>query len=67
MNFDLRLPIGLLLAAVGLLVGGFGAIQPARAMSLGVNVDLGWGAVLLLSGGALVGVAVASRLRGDRP
>ena len=67
MHFDLRLPIGLLFTAIGLLVGGFGAAQPSRAMSLGVNVDLAWGAVLFVLGVALLGVVLAGRRRSARP
>ena len=65
MTFDLRLPIGLLFAAIGLLVGGFGAAEPTRALSLGLNVDLLWGGVLLVLGAVLTGVSLLAR-RGVR-
>ena len=64
MNFDIRLPIGLLFLALGLLIGGYGAATPAHAMSLGLNVDLAWGGVLLLFGAAMT--ALALRRRGER-
>lgn len=68
MNFDIRLPIGLLFAGVGLLVGGFGLADPAHATSLGVNVDLLWGGLLLIAGAALTAVVLLRRSRGgDRP
>ena len=50
MPFDVRLPIGLLFLAIGVLVGGYGLIgDPAvfDAHSAGVNIDLIWGAVML--------------------
>ena len=65
MNFDIRLPIGLLFLALGLLIGGFGAASPASAMSLGLNVDLAWGGVLLLFGATMTVLAWLRR-RGAR-
>ena len=65
MNFDIRLPIGLLFLALGLLIGGFGAASPASAMSLGLNVDLAWGGVLLLFGATMT-VLAGLRRRGAR-
>lgn len=65
MSFDIRLPIGLLFLALGLLVGGYGAASPAHAMSMGLNVDLAWGAILLLFGAAMTGLAWLRR-RGER-
>ena len=67
MDFDLRLPIGLLFAALGLLVAGFGAAAPTQARSLGVDVDLGWGGGLLLVGAAMIGVALLRRRAARRP
>lgn len=63
MNFDIRLPIGLLFACIGLLVGGFGLADPAHATSLGVNVDLAWGGALLVVGAALTGLTLRGRRR----
>ena len=62
MSFDIRLPIGLLFLALGVLVGGYGALAPSHALSLGLNVDLAWGGVLLVFG--LVMTAAALRRRG---
>ena len=53
MSFDIRLPIGLLFLAIGLLLAGLGLVgDPARlkTAALGVNVDLVWGAVMVLFG-----------------
>ena len=67
MDFDLRLPIGLLLTLVGVLVAGFGLLAPAASTSLGVNVDLAWGAVLLVTGVAMTALAVLKRGGARRP
>ena len=52
MGLDIRLPIGLLFAALGLLLLGYGAISdPAiYERSLGINVNLIWGAVMAVFG-----------------
>ncbi len=52
---DLRFPLGLLLAFYGVILIGNGAIE--RTLVLGVNVNLWWGAVLLLFGAAMVYLA----------
>ncbi len=52
MKLDIRVPLGLLFAIVGLLLAVFGLVGPKDlyARSLGVNVNLWWGLVLLLFG-----------------
>ncbi|MBL8227904.1 MAG: hypothetical protein JNL98_05485 [Bryobacterales bacterium] len=52
MGLDIRLPIGLLLAINGLLLTGYGLMSDASLYqrSLGINVNLGWGSVLLVVG-----------------
>ncbi|MBI3679643.1 MAG: hypothetical protein HY235_04540 [Acidobacteria bacterium] len=52
MGLDLRLPIGLLLAVIGLLLAGFGLASGGDIYrrSLGINVNLWWGGVLLAVG-----------------
>jgi membrane protein implicated in regulation of membrane protease activity len=50
---DLRLPIGGLFTAIGLLVGGYGLATNGDAMyerSLAVNINLWWGLVMLVVG-----------------
>lgn len=52
MGLDIRLPIGLLFSVLGLLLTLFGAFSD-RALyerSLGINVNLLWGVVLLAFG-----------------
>ncbi|MGO9255317.1 MAG: hypothetical protein ACLQU1_03295 [Bryobacteraceae bacterium] len=52
MRLDIRFPIGLLFSIMGLLLLGYGAISdPAiYQRSLGINVNLGWGAVMEVFG-----------------
>ena len=53
-SLDIRLPIGGLFTALGLIVGGYGLATGADAAryapSLGVNVNLWWGMVMLVFG-----------------
>jgi hypothetical protein len=56
---DLRLPLGLLLAFYGVILMAHGAIEGTRVT--GVNVNLWWGAVLLLFGAAMVYLARRAR------
>lgn len=54
-RLDIRLPLGLLFMVCGLLLAGFGLMshQELYERSLGININLWWGAVMLLFGGAL--------------
>jgi hypothetical protein len=65
MGLDLRLPIGFLFTALGAILALYGAISdPAiYARSLGINVNLAWGCVLLVFGLAML---AASRRRAVR-
>ena len=52
MQLDVRIPIGLLFSTLGVLLTGYGAFSD-RAIyrqSLGVNINLGWGLVMLAFG-----------------
>jgi hypothetical protein len=52
MNLDIRVPIGILFTIVGLLLAGYGlASDPTiYQRSLGYNVNVDWGIVLLIFG-----------------
>lgn len=52
MGLDIRIPLGLMFAVIGLLLTGFGLVadRAIYARSLGINVNLIWGAVLLVFG-----------------
>ena len=59
MNLDLRLPIGWMFTAIGAMLVGYGVFsdQAIYAKSLGINVNLWWGVVLLLLGGMMLWLA----------
>jgi hypothetical protein len=65
MNFDLRLPLGVMFAVYGLLLTIFGFATNGNEMyathSLGINVNLRWGLVLLLFGAAMLGLALKKK------
>ena len=56
MKLDIRIPIGLLFGALGLILALFGALGPkdVYAHSLGYNVNLVWGIVLLVFGALML-------------
>jgi hypothetical protein len=60
MGFDIRWPIGLLFVIFGVLLAGVGAFGDASLYqrSLGVNVNLWWGGVMLAFGALMVTLAV---------
>lgn len=52
MRLDIRWPLGLLFSSLGVLLAGFGALSEKGIYqrSLGLNVNLDWGTVLLVFG-----------------
>lgn len=66
-GLDVRLPIGGLFTALGLLLTGYGlatAGDPSHyARSVSVNINLWWGLVMLLFGLALLAAVRLSRRR----
>jgi len=54
MGLDIRWPIGLMFSLIGALLTGYGAITASNTemykRSLGINIDLHWGLVLLVFG-----------------
>ncbi len=53
MNFDLRLPIGVMFTTFGVILTIFGAISDKAIYaehSLGININLIWGIVMLVFG-----------------
>jgi ABC-type Fe3+-siderophore transport system permease subunit len=67
MKLDLRLPIGLMFTIVGALLTVFGLMSDDAiyARSLGINVNLWWGLVLLAFGVVMLGFAM--RAGGKQP
>lgn len=56
MGLDIRIPIGMMFTLIGALLSGYGFVADRAIFdrSLGINVDLVWGGVLLLFGLAFV-------------
>jgi hypothetical protein len=56
MGLDIRLPIGGLFAVIGLLLAGYGLTSEKSLYdrSLGINVNLEWGLVMLVFGVIMV-------------
>ena len=52
MGLDIRLPIGAFFALIGLILTGYGLLgdKAIYQQSLGINVNLLWGVVLLIFG-----------------
>lgn len=52
MNLDIRLPIGLLFTLLGVILTAYGLVGDSAMYrrSLGYNVNLGWGVVVLAFG-----------------
>lgn len=63
MKLDLRLPIGLMFSIFGVMLLGFGIVSDAAIYqrSLGINVNLWWGVVLLIFGLVMLGFALRAR------
>jgi len=65
MGFDIRLPIGYLFTILGALLTLYGVITMNAEMyrhSLGINVNLSWGVILLIFG--LIMTFIAKRSQG---
>ena len=56
MRLDIRIPIGLLFTAISAVLIAYGISSDAAiyARSLGFNVNLGWGCVMLIFGVAML-------------
>jgi hypothetical protein len=50
MGLDIRWPIGLMFTLIGVLLVIFGVAKSADSVSLGININLVWGIVLLVFG-----------------
>ena len=61
MGLDIRKPIGLLLALIGAQLTAFGLFGGAQATARGANINVEWGATLLVSGCAFLFFSRKSR------
>jgi hypothetical protein len=50
MGLDIRWPIGLMFTLIGVLLVAYGAVNSSGSLSLGININLVWGVVLLVFG-----------------
>ena len=56
MGLDIRLPLGMIFLAIGILMTIYGLVtlgSPIYAISMGMNLNLIWGVVMLLFGGTM--------------
>ena len=65
MGLDIRIPIGAFFTLIGLLLAGYGLVadKAIYAQSLGINVNLSWGLVLIVFGVLMLVAALRTRLR----
>jgi len=63
MHLDVRLPLGLMLGVMGALLAGYGALgdRSIYARSLGLNVNLVWGGMLIVVAAILLALAWRNR------
>jgi hypothetical protein len=63
MHLDVRIPLGLMLALMGGLLAGYGALgdRSVYARSLGINVNLVWGGALIATAAILLALAWRKR------
>ena len=54
MGLDIRWPIGLMFTLIGVLLAGYGAVNRAGSLSLGIDINLIWGLVLLVFGASML-------------
>jgi len=62
MGLDIRWPIGFMFTLIGALLTGYGVFKSADSMSLGININLVWGGVLLAFGSFML----LGALRGNK-
>jgi hypothetical protein len=69
MNFDLRLPIGFMFSFYGVVLVLYGLLgdEAQYARSLGININLIWGMVLLVFGAGMLILARRSARKKDGP
>ena len=65
MNFDLRYPVGFMFTLYGLILTGVGLFGGAELYqkSLGINMNLWWGLVMLLFGLTMLLLAFRGKAR----
>ena len=66
MRLDLRLPIGMMFTLLGVILVVYGLVSDRAiyARSLGIDVNLWWGLVLVVFGALMLGFALRAARRG---
>jgi uncharacterized membrane protein len=69
MGLDIRLPIGMLFTIFGIMLIAFGVLSnPALyVQSLGININLNWGVVLLIFGAIMLFLGARAMFFTPRP
>lgn len=60
MGLDIRLPLGMIFVTLGLILFGYGMAthqNPMYAVSMGININVVWGLVMLAFGGFMLVLA----------
>ncbi len=60
MGLDIRIPMGAMFVILGAIIAVFGVVSDSKIYaehSLGININIWWGLVLLLFGGFMLGLA----------
>jgi hypothetical protein len=65
MRLDVRVPVGLMFATMGVLLAGYGIAgdRSIYARSLGININLVWGLVLIATAICLLALSARKRTR----
>lgn len=65
MNFDLRLPIGMMFSLYGIILVILGLVSDKAiyARSLDININFAWGMVMLVFGGLMLYLAWCRRAK----
>jgi drug/metabolite transporter (DMT)-like permease len=66
MGLDIRWPIGIMFSLIGVLLVVTGIASGPSDRSLGINIDLNWGIVLLVFGGLMLAGAIAGKKQGPK-
>ena len=66
MGLDIRWPIGIMFSLIGVLLVIAGLMNGPSERSLGINIDLIWGVVLLIFGGLMLLGAVRGKKQGPQ-
>jgi hypothetical protein len=64
MNFDLRLPIGIMFSVFGAILVVYGLAASESSTRLGININLVWGGALLVFGCLMLGFALRALRKG---